>query len=107
MSGSDSWGFFAFTPRNRCRSSWGLAGVFEDIVMATAATTMVKTGLHSFGQSRLASIFKIKELRQKIFITLLFLFIYRVGFHVPAPMIDQHKMAERMRGSDEGLLGLI
>src|SRR5580704_10948923 len=74
--------------------------------MATASA-VIKTGMTSFGQSRLASIFKIKELRQKIFITLLFLAIYRVGFHVPVPMIDQTKMMERMRGSDEGLLGLI
>jgi preprotein translocase subunit SecY len=74
--------------------------------MATA-TALVKTGLSSFGQSRLASVFKIKELRQKIFITLLFLAIYRVGFHVPVPMIDQRSMMEAMRGSDEGLLGMI
>lgn len=74
--------------------------------MATASA-MVKTGLNSFGQSRLASVFKIKELRQKIFITLLFLAIYRVGFHVPVPMINQAEMLNAMRGSDEGLLGMI
>ena len=74
--------------------------------MATA-TALVKTGLSSFGQSRLASVFKIKELRQKIFITLLFLAIYRIGFHIPVPMIDQQKMVERMRGQEDGLLGLI
>src|SRR3954447_204603 len=74
--------------------------------MATA-TAMVKTGISNFGQSRLASVFKIKELRQKIFITLLFLAIYRVGFHIPVPMINQIEMLNYMRGSDEGLLGLI
>src|SRR5437667_5278448 len=74
--------------------------------MATA-TTLMKTGLASFGQSRLASVFKIKELRQKILITLLFLAIYRVGFHVPVPMINQSEMLNAMRGSDEGLLGMI
>jgi preprotein translocase subunit SecY len=74
--------------------------------MATA-TAMVKTGLSNFGQSRLASVFKIKELRQKIFITLLFLAIYRVGFHVPVPMINQAEMMNAMRGSEEGLLGVI
>jgi preprotein translocase subunit SecY len=68
---------------------------------------MVKSGISSFGQSRLASVFKIKELRQKIFITLLFLAIYRVGFHVPVPMIDQESMMRAMHGQDEGLLGLI
>src|SRR6202140_3577153 len=74
--------------------------------MATA-TALMKTGFSSFGQSRLASVFKIKELRQKIFITLLFLAIYRVGFHVPVPMINQAEMLNAMRGSEEGLLGVI
>src|SRR5437762_2546271 len=74
--------------------------------MATA-TALVKTGLSSFGQSRLASVFKIKELRQKIFITLLFLAIYRVGFHVPVPMIDQVRMLDSLVGPGEGLLTLI
>ena len=68
---------------------------------------MVKTGMTSFGQSRLASVFKIKELRQKILITLGFLAVYRVGFHVPVPMIDQEAMMRAMHGQDEGLLGLI
>src|SRR5256884_4244717 len=40
-------------------------------------------------------------------ITILFLAIYRIGFHVPLPMINQIEMARSMRGSDEGLLGLI
>ncbi|MCC6420784.1 MAG: preprotein translocase subunit SecY [Gemmataceae bacterium] len=61
----------------------------------------------TFGQTRLATIFKIKELRQKIIITLLFLAIYRIGFHVPLPMIDQREMAKAMQGSDEGILGMI
>jgi preprotein translocase subunit SecY len=73
--------------------------------MATAS--FVKNRLHAFGQTRLATIFKIKELRQKIFITILFLAIYRVGFHVPLPMINQFEMTRMMRGSDEGILGLI
>src|SRR5438132_276295 len=74
--------------------------------MATASAFM-KNGLHAFGQTRLITIFKIKELRQKVFITILFLWIYRVGFHVPLPMIDQREMARSMRGSEEGILGMI
>lgn len=57
--------------------------------------------------NQLVTIFRIKELRQKIFITLLFLCIYRVGFHVPLPMINQDKMAQHFRGAEEGLLGLV
>src|SRR5271155_3031965 len=74
--------------------------------MATASA-IVKTGLSSCGQSRLASVFKIKELRQKIFITLLFLAVYRIGFHIPVPMINQIEMSNAMRGNEEGLLGMI
>ena len=33
--------------------------------------------------------------------------IYRIGFHVPLPIINQQEMISAMRGSDEGLLGLI
>src|SRR5580692_3464513 len=72
-----------------------------------SAVAFVKSGLSSFGQSRLVTIFKIKELRQKIMITILFLAIYRIGFHVPLPMINQVEMARSMRGSEEGLLGMI
>jgi preprotein translocase subunit SecY len=74
--------------------------------MATASA-FVKNRLHAFGQTRLVTIFKIKELRQKVFITILFLAIYRIGFHVPLPMIDQREMARSMRGSEEGILGMI
>ena len=41
----------------------------------------------------LITIFKIPELRRKILITLMFLAVYRVGFRVPLPIIDQGKLA--------------
>src|ERR1700730_6456566 len=63
--------------------------------------------LRDLAQTRLVTIFRIKELRQKILITILFLAIYRIGFHVPLPIINQTEMIQKMRGSDEGLLGLI
>ena len=44
------------------------------------------------------SIFAIPELRKKIFITLGFLVVYRIGYYVPLPMIDQNMMAEKMSG---------
>src|SRR5947209_3844447 len=74
--------------------------------MATASA-YIKSGISSFSQSRLTTIFRIKELRQKIFITIAFLAIYRIGFHVPLPMINQVEMANIMRSTDEGLFGLI
>ncbi|HXG08873.1 MAG TPA: preprotein translocase subunit SecY [Gemmataceae bacterium] len=55
--------------------------------------------------NKLIAIFKIPELRQKIFITLLFLAIYRIGYYVPLPFIDQTRMEEAMRGAQRGALG--
>jgi preprotein translocase subunit SecY len=75
--------------------------------MAIAAPAVLKKPLAALGQTRLVTIFKIKELRTKILITILFLMIYRIGFHVPLPIINQTEMIQKMRGSDEGLLGLI
>lgn len=54
--------------------------------------------------SRLKAIFAIPELRQKILFTLLFLAIYRVGFHIPLPFLDQTKMLSGL-DSSQGPLG--
>jgi preprotein translocase subunit SecY len=55
--------------------------------------------------SMLATIFKIPELRSKIFITLAFLAVYRIGYYIPLPMIDQEKMAEKMSMAAGGTMG--
>src|SRR5713101_2327206 len=57
--------------------------------------------------NKIITIFKIPELAQKIGITLLFLAIYRIGSHVPLPMLDQEKFAQSMQGSSQGALGQI
>jgi len=57
--------------------------------------------------SMITTIFKIPELRRKIFITLLFLMVYRIGYYVPLPMIDQAKMAEKMSQQATGSFGQI
>jgi preprotein translocase subunit SecY len=52
-------------------------------------------------------IFTIPELRQKILLTLLLLAIYRVGWQIPLPIIDQTKMTaifERAKGTGFGRL---
>ncbi|MBC8874653.1 MAG: preprotein translocase subunit SecY [Planctomycetes bacterium] len=41
---------------------------------------------------KLRVVFTIPELRQKIFLTLMFLAIYRVGWHIPLPIINQEVM---------------
>ncbi|VTR99559.1 preprotein translocase subunit : Protein translocase subunit SecY OS=Planctomyces maris DSM 8797 GN=secY PE=3 SV=1: SecY [Gemmata massiliana] len=60
-----------------------------------------------FVPDQLLTIFKIPELRKKIFITLIFLAVYRIGYYVPLPMIDQAKMAEKMADAQRGALGQV
>src|SRR5437899_5729288 len=55
--------------------------------------------------NKLITIFKIPELRLKIGITLLFLCIYRIGFHVPLPFINQEEMVKQ--SMQQGALGQI
>jgi preprotein translocase subunit SecY len=56
--------------------------------------------------NKLINIFKIPELTRKILITALFLVIYRVGYYVPLPILDQQRLSEVMR-AQTGALGQI
>jgi preprotein translocase subunit SecY len=50
--------------------------------------------------SRLTSVFRVPELRQKIFLTMILLAVYRMGFWIPLPFIDQEaykSMTDRMQ----------
>jgi preprotein translocase subunit SecY len=55
--------------------------------------------------NKIITIFKIPELAQKIGITLLFLCIYRIGFHVPLPLVNQEEMLKS--GMQQGALGQV
>jgi preprotein translocase subunit SecY len=57
--------------------------------------------------SKLRAIFSIPELRQKIFITLLFLLVYRIGYQVPLPFVDQYKMNASLAASKQSTLGQV
>src|SRR3954449_6938191 len=57
--------------------------------------------------NKLFTIFAVPELRQKILITILFLAIYRIGYFVPLPVVDQEKMAEQALRLQSGALGQI
>src|SRR5438309_1306892 len=57
--------------------------------------------------NKLITIFKIPELAQKIGMTLLFLAIYRIGFHIPLPMLDQERFSETMRSAAQSPFGQI
>jgi preprotein translocase subunit SecY len=58
---------------------------------------------------KIRAIFSIPELRQKILMTLMFLAIYRIGYFIPLPFIDQQEMARKMtgRGALGQLLGMV
>jgi preprotein translocase subunit SecY len=49
-------------------------------------------------RGKVKAIFMIPELRQKILLTLLFLAIYRVGFSIPLPFVDQRQMNQALGG---------
>jgi preprotein translocase subunit SecY len=51
------------------------------------------------------NIFKIPELKKRIFVTLSLLIVYRVGVHVPTPGIDSTALASFFMQAKEGLLG--
>src|ERR1051325_11652898 len=57
----------------------------------------------------LANIFRIPELRNKVLFTLFMLMIYRIGYHVPIPGVDQSNFAaleEKQRnGGDSSAAG--
>jgi preprotein translocase subunit SecY len=52
---------------------------------------------------KLRVVFTIPELRNKILLTLLLLGIYRVGWQIPLPIIDQEKVAAADAGQRSGL----
>ncbi len=54
---------------------------------------------------KLRIIFSIPELRQKIFLTLFLLAIYRVGWQIPLPMVDQEAMSEFARNAAGSTFG--
>lgn len=57
--------------------------------------------------SRLLSIFRIPELRQKIILTLILLAVYRMGFAIPLPFIDQEQFGEVLQrlSQQQGSIG--
>ena len=58
----------------------------------------------------LANIFRIPELRNKVLFTIFMLMIYRIGYHVPIPGVDQTNFAalqakQQQQGGDESAAG--
>ena len=58
-------------------------------------------------QKLLTILFKVPELQRKILMTAMFLAIYRVGFYIPLPVVDQSKMDEWVAGQSNSAAGKI
>ena len=56
--------------------------------------------------SKFLNIFKIPDLRRKLFFTSMMILIYRVGGVVPVPGIDKNALKFLMQGFEGTLLGL-
>src|SRR5215213_7958124 len=50
----------------------------------------------------LANIFRVPELRNKVLFTIFMLLIYRIGYHVPIPGLDQNLLQTAHKAGDEG-----
>jgi preprotein translocase subunit SecY len=50
----------------------------------------------------LINIFRVPELRNKVLFTLFLLIIYRIGYHVPIPGLNQDAMVSATSGGEEG-----
>ena len=48
----------------------------------------------------LVNAFKIKEIRHKIYFTILLLIVYRLGCYIPVPGIDAEALATQITGND-------
>src|SRR3954447_9458756 len=50
----------------------------------------------------LVNIFRVPELRNKVLFTLFMLAVYRIGFHIPIPGVDQEAFARLLSKQSEG-----
>jgi preprotein translocase subunit SecY len=87
-------------------AAWLLLGLSSSVgwILVVLGALELVVGL---APEQLLTIFKIPELRKKIFITLVFLAVYRIGYYVPLPMVDQAKLAEKMANAQSGALGQV
>jgi preprotein translocase subunit SecY len=82
--------------------------LLSDLMSAVTVGAIVAVlGLLMLSNRTITAIFSIPELRQKIFITILFLCIYRIGFHVPLPFINQYELNKAMQGAQGTALGQV
>ena len=52
--------------------------------------------------SKLATVFRVPELRRKIFLTVILLGVYRLGFHITLPFMNHELIRETVEKSAQG-----
>jgi preprotein translocase subunit SecY len=56
--------------------------------------------------AKLITVFRIPELRRKIFLTVILLAVYRLGFHITLPMMNHDSIRQLMENAQSGAGGL-
>src|SRR5580765_740430 len=62
------------------------------------------------GLSRLRNMFRVPDLRNKVFFTVFIIFIFRVGSYIPVPYVDYHAilaLKEAARSGNAGAVGFL
>ncbi len=56
--------------------------------------------------AKLLTVFRVPELRRKIFLTVILLAVYRLGYHITLPFIDHASIGKLMENAQSGSTGL-
>ncbi len=56
--------------------------------------------------AKLLTVFRVPELRRKIFLTVILLAVYRLGYHITLPFIDHASIGKVMENAQSGSTGL-
>src|SRR5438132_11644350 len=60
------------------------------------------------GLSRLRNMFRVPDLRNKVFFTVFIIFIFRIGSYIPVPYVDFHAILElKKHHGNAGAVGFL
>src|SRR3954469_14597996 len=59
------------------------------------------------GLSRLRNMFRVPDLRNKVFFTIFIVFIFRIGSYIPVPYVDFHAILELKSAAKNGNAGAV
>jgi preprotein translocase subunit SecY len=59
------------------------------------------------GLSRLRNMFRVPDLRNKVFFTIFIIFLFRIGSYIPVPYVDFHAILELKKAAQNGNAGAV